>query len=257
MFIYTQIKAVLLGFFMITFMLFPVSLIASPFHLEKRLRIIGPLWSFFGRILLKYACKANVVVSLDHRSPSFQKTPPYGLYVANHQSYIDIPLMLTMYQAPPIMKKEVLYIPIFGLLAWASGALPVSRSNPDSRKKVFLQAKKRMSEDRIGLQVYPEGTRSKDSFPKPFSEIKKTLLVFAYQEKIPVIPTSIYGTRGVLNHMGFIQPGKNVGIIVHKEIFPEDFTSAEDFAKAAWEQVLKGHEELKRDLCPSDLKFQA
>jgi 1-acyl-sn-glycerol-3-phosphate acyltransferase len=245
MFIFTQIKAVLLGMAMIIFMLFPVSIIVCPFHLGKRLQIIGPLWSFFGKVLLKHACGAQVVVCEDHRSPSFQKTPPYGLYVANHQSYIDIPLMLTMYQAPPIMKKEVLYIPIFGLLAWASGALPVSRANPNSRKKVFIQAKKRMSKDKIGLQVYPEGTRSKDSLPKPFSEIKKTLLVFAFHEKIPVIPTSIYGTRGVLNHLGIIRQGQHLGIIVHKEIHPESFTCAEDFAKAAWDQVIKGHDELK------------
>lgn len=43
------------------------------------------------------------------------------LYIANHQSYIDIPLIITKFQVPPIMKKEVLYIPIIGLVGWAMG----------------------------------------------------------------------------------------------------------------------------------------
>jgi len=248
MFIFTQIKAVLLGFFMIVFILFPVSLLASPFHLKKRLKIIGPVWSFFGKSLLKYACEVKIAISEDHRSDAYKGIPCSGLYIANHQSYIDIPLMLTMYQAPPIMKKEVLFIPIFGLLAWASGALPVSRKNPNSRKKVLIKAKKRITEDQIGLQVYPEGTRSKDSLPKNFQELKKTLLIFAYNENIPVIPTSIYGTRGVLDGLGIIQSGRSVGIIVHKEVKPSDFDSAEAFARACWENVIKGHDLLKEKL---------
>jgi 1-acyl-sn-glycerol-3-phosphate acyltransferase len=245
MFIFTQIKAVVLGLVMIIFILFPVSVIASPLSLQRRLKIISPFWSMFGKILLKYACEAHTVISEDHRSSSYKKVPPYGLYIANHQSYIDIPLMLTLHQTPPIMKKEVLYIPIFGIVAWASGALPVSRSDPNSRKKVFLEAKNRMSKERVGLQVYPEGTRSKDSEPKSFSEIKKSLLVFAFNEKIPVIPTSIYGTRGILSNFGTICPGKRIGIIIHEEIFPENFKCAEEFAKAAWNQVVYGHDKLK------------
>lgn len=170
--------------------------------------------------------------------------------MANHQSYVDIPLMITIYQASPIMKKEVLYIPIFGWMAWISGALPVSRSSGSSRRKVFEKAKKRIMKENIGLQVYPEGTRSKNALPKPFPEIKKTLLIFAYNEKIPVIPTSMYGTRGVLNSNGLINPGRHLGIIVHKEIHPENFSSADEFAEACWSKVILGHDQMKEKLGP-------
>lgn len=148
------------------------------------------------------------------------------------------------------MKKEVLYIPFFGWMAWISGAMPVSRSSISSRRKVFEKAKKRILKDRIGLGVYPEGTRSKDALPKAFKDIKRTLLVFAYNEKIPVVPSSIYGTRGVINSKGMIVPGRSLGVIVHKEINPAEFTSSEEFAEACWTKVIQGHDEMKEKLGP-------
>lgn len=211
---------------------------------------MGPVWAFFGRSVVKLACHAKIAILEDHRGPQFRGTPCYGLYVANHQSYVDIPMMVTLFQAPPIMKKEVLNIPIFGWMAWISGALPVSRGKTSSRRKVFEKAKKRIMKERIGLQVYPEGTRSKDALPKPYSEIKRTLLVFAFNEKIPVVPVSIYGTRGVLSPKGLINPGRSVGMIVHQEIYPDSFATPEAFAEACWNKVREGHDRMKAQLGP-------
>lgn len=245
-----QIKAVFLGLFLLLFVLVPVCLIAFPFSLERRLKIVCPVWGLFCRSLMRYVLHAKVDIFEDHRDARFKGVPCKGLYVANHQSYIDIPLMIGYYQAPPIMKKEVLNIPIFGWMAWISGALPVDRSSTASRRKIFDQAKKRILRDNIGLQVYPEGTRSKDSLPKAFSDIKKTLLVWAYNEKIPVIPTSMYGTRGVLDKNGMINPGRHVGIIIHSEVLPENFSTADEFAQACWEKVIQGHDRMKNQLGP-------
>lgn len=243
-----QIKAVFLGLFLLLFGLLPSCLIALPFKLERRLKIMGPVWTFFGTVVMRYACQANIMVSEDHRSEAYKVVPAQGLYVANHQSFIDIPLVMTKYIAPPIMKKEILYIPIFGWIAWCSGAMPVSRSNMSSRRKVFIDAKKRILTEKIGLQVYPEGTRSKDSLPKGIKEVQRTLLIFAFNEKIPVIPTSIYGTRGVLTDQGMINPNRNVGIIVHQEIHPENYSNVSDFCEACWGKVIEGHDQMKHQL---------
>jgi 1-acyl-sn-glycerol-3-phosphate acyltransferase len=245
-----QIKAIFLSMFVLVFGLFPACLIAVPFGLRRRLRMIHPAWDLGSRALLRFACHAHVDISEDFRSEAVRGIPPSGLYVCNHQSYLDIPLMFTMYQAPPIMKKEVLYIPIFGWLAWISGALPVSRSKVNSRKKVFDQAKNRILNQKIGLQVYPEGTRSKDAHPKHYDNIKRTLLVFAFNEKIPVIATSIYGTRGVLSRMGSIRRGRHLGIIVHKEILPQDYKSSDEFCRAVWGKVTEGYDQMKSRLGP-------
>jgi len=245
-----QIKAVFICILLLICGLVPACLIALPFGLERRLKNVCPVWDFCSRMLLRFACHVHMDIQEDHRSAQFLGTPPYGLYVCNHQSYADIPFLMTMYQAPPIMKKEVLYIPFIGWLAWISGALAVSRSKVSSRKKVFEQAKHRIVTEKIGLQVYPEGTRSKEAHPKSYDQIKRTLLVFAFNEKIPVIPTSIYGTRGILNRSGFIKTGRHIGIIVHKELRPENYKNSDEFCRAIWGQVVLGYEEIKSRLGP-------
>lgn len=250
MFIFHQIKAILVSIILMVFVLFPTMIIAIFFPLRRRLKIVCPVWGLSSRLLLRYGCQVHLDIKEDHRSEEYKAVPAYGLYIANHQSYIDIPLIFTKYQVPPIMKKEVLYIPILGWMAYASGAMPVSRSSNQSRKKVFIDARRRIIDQRIGVQVYPEGTRSKTAIPKEFTEVKKTLMVFAFNEKIPVIPTSIYGTRGVLTANGFVKPNRHIGIIVHKEIDPKNFESAEAFSFACWEKVREGHASIKSQLAP-------
>ncbi len=245
-----QIKAIVVALGVLLFILLPPCILALPFSLRIRLKIVSPAWAFGSKLMLRFGCQSFVDIQRDERSQDFKGTPPYGLYVANHQSFIDIPLITTMYQAPPIMKKEILRIPIFGWLGWISGAMPVSRSKVHSRKKVFDQAKERILIKRIGIQVYPEGTRSRDTHPKSYDQIKRTLLVFAYNEKIPVIPTSLYGTRGVINSRGFIRPGRHLGVIVHQEILPENFKNSDEFCRAVWDKVIEGYEELMVKLGP-------
>ena len=52
-------------------------------------------------------------------------------------------------------------MPIFGLCAYASGALIVDRSSRESRKKVFSLCQRRLKEEFRSLQYYPEGTRQR------------------------------------------------------------------------------------------------
>lgn len=169
-----------------------------------------------------------------------------SLYIANHLSVIDIPLMGTTIQLPPIMKKEVLYIPIFGIIGWLGGSLILDRSKGSSRKKIFLKAKKRMLEDRVGLQLYPEGTRSKEGRPKSFKEIKRAILSFAYQERIPIYPVSIHGTDQIKSKKNIFNPGVKLTIIFHSKIKPEQFDESIQFEKACWEKVVSGFDEVQK-----------
>jgi 1-acyl-sn-glycerol-3-phosphate acyltransferase len=242
--ILNQVWAVITIPLVFIFLVAPPTLIVIPLPLAWRLRIVGPFWSLFGRYTVQIGCWARVYEE-DRRQPELRTYPPTGLYIANHQSFMDIPLMLTQFQVPPIMKKEVLYIPLLGILGWAAGALVVSRRKRDSRKKVFVQARQRLVHEKFAVQYYPEGTRNRFDNPKPFSDLKVTLLHLAFDGQVPVIPVSIYGTRGVLNKYGMITPGKKVGILTRPAILPKNYPDASSFARACWEEVLKGHAELQ------------
>lgn len=239
-----QVWAVITVPVVFTVLVVPPTLLVLPFSVKFRLQVVGPFWRLTSRYIIRFACWSPLL-EIDRRLPHQRTNPPRGLFIANHQSFMDIPLMLTQFQIAPIMKKEVLYLPIMGVMAWAAGAMIVSRRKRDSRKKVFVQAKRRLVEKQLAVQYYPEGTRNKVDSPKDYSELKVTLLHLAFEGNVPVYPISLYGTRGIIGSLGLIHTGKKVGILVKEAVLPEKFSDANSFARACWHEVVTGHQELK------------
>lgn len=174
---------------------------------------------------------------------SEQLSPP-GLYIANHQSFMDIPLIFSYLLIAPIMKKSLIYIPVFGLCAYASGAMLVDRGKKSSRKKVLKMAMQRLLTGERNLMYYPEGSRNRaDGIPRPLIELKTPIMKYAYDKNVTIFPVSMYGTnKMVVKNM--IQYGTSVGIILHSGLRPSDFDSKEEFIAAAWGKVQSGHTEL-------------
>ena len=227
----------------------PASIVALPFPLKTRTMICYPFWQVFSRFVIHVATLSKVTIK-DERPLEEQKKYPQGLYIANHQSFIDIPLIITKLPIPPIMKKEVLYIPLVGICGYAGGAMIVDRKSGSSRKKVFEQARQRLTTGLRALQFYPEGTRQKGvDFPKDYSEIKKPIIRFAYEQGIPVYCVSLYGTRKVLNSKSaMLDYGKHIGMIIRSAKRPSDYANADDFMRACWASVTDGYRELQEKL---------
>jgi 1-acyl-sn-glycerol-3-phosphate acyltransferase len=228
----------------------PISLIALPFSQPVRLRLTSPFWILFGKISLHLVCFTKLSV-IDERPKEIQKMGiPPGLYIANHQSFMDIPVLLTQFTVPPIMKKEVLYIPVFGLCGYSAGALIVDRGKNNSRKRVLEAAKYRMQHGHANLQYYPEGTRQKDDHrPKSYDKIKKPLMKYAYELNIPVYACSIFGTRRILNKKdGTANYGVKVGLKLHDGVNPADYPDVDQFMQKCWKNVTDGYDELAAKL---------
>lgn len=185
----------------------------------------------------------------DRRQEKFSKiTSPPGLYIANHQSFMDIPLIFSYIIIAPIMKKSLVYIPIFGICAYASGAILVNRGKKSSRKKVLMAAMKRLQVGEKNLMYYPEGSRNReDGIPREFKDLKTPMMKFAYDKNITVFPVSMYGTNKIIKK-NMIQYGTKVGIIFHAGVNPADFETKEEFIMTAWEKVRSGHSELGEKL---------
>lgn len=241
-----SIIATTIAFFVL---ILPISLIALfiPQH-EWRLKVTGPFWILFFKFIIK-AVTFTKLHSEDKRPKEDRKFSPNGLYICNHQSFMDIPVTLSHFAIPPIMKKEILYIPIFGIAAYSSGALIVNRSNQRSRIKTYEKATGRLLGPNGRLQYYPEGTRTRKGVgPKDVNQIKSKIIRFAYTHNIPVYPMSVAGTDKILNSKGMISFGKKAGIILHVPKRPQDFETEDDFVKACWEQVKLGYQELTEKL---------
>jgi len=134
----------------------PISFLVAHFkNWNTRLKITSPFWEFYAKVVVYFVCFCRNYTE-DYRPEHEQRlhNPP-GLYIANHQSFLDIPLVLCSFQVPPIMKKEILYIPIFGICGYSSSAMIVDRKKGESRRKVFAQAKERLTTFASNLQYYP------------------------------------------------------------------------------------------------------
>jgi 1-acyl-sn-glycerol-3-phosphate acyltransferase len=185
---------------------------------------------------------------VDRRSEEHKLIPSKGVYIANHTCQMDVPAFLCAFTVYPIMKKQLLFLPLIGIIGWLSGALAVDRSSKSSRKRTVEKTIARLKLG-VGIFFFPEGTRNKATRePKPFNEIKITLMKIAYEQNLPVTASSIYGTVDVFTPQGLLNIGTKVGIIVHHEIFPKDFASEEEFVRKAWQLVNEGYYELEKKL---------
>jgi 1-acyl-sn-glycerol-3-phosphate acyltransferase len=157
---------------------------------------------------------------------------PY-IYMANHQSNFDIPVLLghLKVQFRWLAKMELFKIPVFGRAMRKAGYISIDRHH---RESAFNSLKVAASKIKSGVSVliFPEGTRSRDGKIRPF---KKGGFVMAIDSGIPIVPVIITGTRAIMPK-GRIRvcPG-HVSMVIHKPI--ETSTYTRETKKALMEKV--------------------
>lgn len=89
----------------------------------------------------------------------FEGELPSGPYfmVANHLSYVDIPLLLSRLDARFLAKSEIARWPVIGLLARSTGTLFIDRSRKRDLTRV-LPLVRSVLDRGVGVIVFPEGT---------------------------------------------------------------------------------------------------
>jgi 1-acyl-sn-glycerol-3-phosphate acyltransferase len=91
------------------------------------------------------------------------------VYVANHTSYLDIPLMLAALRRDFafVTKDELLQWPVIGRVTRTGRHIPLDRARAESRGAVVTRMVKTLRAGRSVL-VFPEGTFSLDAGLRPF-----------------------------------------------------------------------------------------
>ncbi|MFN8370883.1 MAG: lysophospholipid acyltransferase family protein [Bacteriovoracaceae bacterium] len=209
---------------------------------NRRMTLVRPFWQFFNYFCLKFLFFVKVY-HLDRRSES--EKGYCGLFISNHQTITDIFLIGANHPVPALMKREILFIPFFGITAFSAGGIPVNRKNPTSRKKALEECKNRLR-GQFGIQTYPEGTRSKTDRPKEFSEIHAGLIFEAYDLGVQVTPISLNTLETVDPDTHLMKPGSLVGLLTSAPVHPKNFKTKEEFAQCCWQKVIDGYDELSK-----------
>ncbi len=144
------------------------------------------------------------------------------IYMANHQSNFDIPILLGRLpvQFRWLAKAELFKIPIFSHAMKGCGYISIDRSNRKSAFQSLDLAAKTIREG-TSVMVFPEGTRSIDGKIKPF---KKGGFVLAVDAGVPVVPIVISGTWSIMPKDSLLIRPQPVVMEILKPIPTSDYT---------------------------------
>jgi 1-acyl-sn-glycerol-3-phosphate acyltransferase len=128
------------------------------------------------------------------------------VFVANHTSYLDIPLMLAALNRDFafVTKRELLDWPIISRITRAGGHIPVDRDSVESRGAVVARIVKTLRAGRSVL-MFPEGTFSHDDGLRSFHA---GAFKGAIAAGVPVVPVALNGVARVWSqHARFPRSG--------------------------------------------------
>ncbi len=142
-------------------------------------------------------------VTIDVRGLEKLDTSKRYVFVANHQSQLDIPVLICglKHHLSFIAKKELFQIPFFGWGLHAQGHIYIDRGNARKAHNSIKRAINRLQKDNISLALFPEGTRSKTGKVGKFKQGSFSLV---QQAGVEVVPVAIKNTSLLLAKHSFI-----------------------------------------------------
>ena len=172
---------------------------------------------FWGKSILFVSRVKMSVKGLSNIDPS----APY-IYMPNHQSNFDIPVLLgrLTVQFRWLAKVELFKIPIFGRAMRKAGYISIDRNNRKSAIKSLNVAANKIKNG-VSVLIFPEGTRSRDGKIRPF---KKGGFVMAIESGVPIVPVVITGTRSIMTKGKFRVNAGHVSMVIHKPIDTSAYT---------------------------------
>ncbi len=143
------------------------------------------------------------------------------LLASNHASFLD-PLLLGCYLPRPLCffsRKTLWHNPVLGLMLNNLNCIPVDRDGEGdigAFKRVFsaLKAGK-------GVQVFPEGTRTRDGNLQP---ARRGVGLLAGKVGVPIVPARVFGVFETFNRKLILpRPYYRLGVTYGKVLMPRDY----------------------------------
>lgn len=192
---------------------FPVVISAVMAKTGKTAFFLTGLWA-------RWMCLVSGVKIVCHRICSLNPKARYVI-IANHQSLFDIPaLMATGLEFRWIIKKELLWIPLFGYGLYAMRNIFIDRTDGKSALESIRKGVDRLPKD-VGIMIFPEGTRSPDG---QIHEFKKGAFIISIEKQLPILPITINGSRKILPKKSIaFRPGI-IEVIIGRPIDPTPYS---------------------------------
>lgn len=148
------------------------------------------------------------------------------IFVANHQSILDIPLVTAALPLSPrfVAKSSLDRIPFFRAIMRQLGSIPIDRNNHQDAIEKLREAGKTSTKYQDAIIFFAEGTRTRDGELMPF---KKGAVVTALALQAPIVPIAIAGAFEALSRNEFgLYPG-SVRLLIGEPIVVGEDTPEE------------------------------
>jgi 1-acyl-sn-glycerol-3-phosphate acyltransferase len=136
------------------------------------------------------------------------------IYLSNHQSHLDIPMLYATLPSPTIRmlaKKELFQIPLWGRGLRAAEFVEVDRAN-HRRAIDSIDHAAQLVRDGVSIYLAPEGTRSMDG---RIGKLKKGGFHLALATGAPIVPVAIRGTINILPRGSrAMRTGQHVSVVI-------------------------------------------
>lgn len=163
--------------------------------------------------------KGVAVISNLHCNVHGNRKKVKGLIISNHQSYMDIVLLGSIFPLRFSAKKEIKQWPVLGWFISFSKPIWVDRNSKQSSLDTLVRFRETLA-NKINLIVFPEGTTS--SGENDLLQFKSTLFEVAVNGNQPIFPVIIkyrgynrelipwYGDQTLLPHAKRILSQKKI-----------------------------------------------
>lgn len=167
--------------------------------------LVSRFWS--KHLILPFVAKIKIkgMENIPKRTPV--------IFISNHQSYLDIPVILSCLPGSFrfIVKREYFRTPILGAYTKWSGHLSINREVGSVAHKTLAKAIELIRSGK-SIIIFPEGTRSADG---ALGKFKRGGFALAFETGVPIVPLAISGSYKILKRNSLlIFPGRimlNIG----------------------------------------------
>ena len=154
---------------------------------RKCAAIVGPAYGGYMAFIEKH------ILGLRLEIKGMEHLPKDGPYIiaAKHQSAFEtlhIPFTKQFRFPVIIHKKELLYLPVWGLYLWRMGEIGIDRGQGMQAMNKMVQGCRQALADGRSIIIFPQGTRVAPGVTKPY----KAGLAKLYKElNVPVVPLAL------------------------------------------------------------------
>lgn len=147
------------------------------------------------------------------------------LFVSNHQSNFDIPLLLSTIDIPKgfIAKKELESWPFISTWMKYINCIFMDRTNLRKSAESIVEGANLLKSG-YSMVIFPEGTRSKG---QPVDEFKGGSFKLAIKSKCKIVPLTINGTYKLLEANNNRIKGADISLTIHPSIDVSNLTKDE------------------------------